>query len=82
MTRDQDDVRFGFRDAGGHRADTNLGHQLYVNPGLRVGVLEIVYELSQIFDGVDVMVRWRGDKADTGSGMPGLGDPGIDLLAW
>ena len=68
-------------DAGGDRADADLGDQLDVDAGARVGVLQVVDELGEVLDGVDVVVRRRRDQADAGRGVPGLGDPRVDLVA-
>ena len=70
-----------FGHAGGHRAHPDLGNQLHMDPTDRVGVLQVVDELREIFDGVDVVVRrWR-NQSDSRSGVPGAGDPGIHLVA-
>ncbi len=78
---DQDDVRVGLGDTRGDRAHADLGDQLHVDAGDRVGVLEVVDQLSQVLDGVDVVVRRRGDQADARGGVPGLGDPRVHLVA-
>ncbi len=78
---DQDDVRVGLGDTGRDRADADLGDQLHVDAGRRVGVLEVVDQLGQVFDGVDVVVRRGRDQADAGGGVPGPGDPRVDLVA-
>ena len=59
MAGDQDHVCMSLGDTGGHGANTHLGHELHVYATHRVGVLEVVYELGQVLDGVDVVVgRW------------------------
>ncbi len=78
---DEDDVRVGLGDAGGDGADADLGDQLDVDAGRRVGVLQVVDELGEVLDGVDVVVRRRRDQADAGGGVPGPGDPRVDLVA-
>lgn len=78
---DEDDVRVGLGDTGGDRADADLGDQLHVDAGDRVGVLEVVDQLSQVLDGVDVVVRRRRDEADAGRRVTRLGDPRVDLVA-
>lgn len=78
---DQHDVGVGLGDTGGDGADADLGDQLHVDAGLRVGVLQVVDQLGEILDGVDVVVRGRRDEADAGRGVPGLGDPRVDLVA-
>ena len=63
VARNQDDVGVRLRHAGGDCSDTDLGHQLHVDAGDGVGVLEIVNELRQVLDRVDVVVRRRRDQA-------------------
>jgi len=44
-------------NAGGDRADTGLGNQLHADLGVRVDLLEIVYELREVLDRIDVVMR-------------------------
>ena len=67
-------------DTGGDGTDAVLADQLHVDAGLRVGVLQVVDQLRQILDRVDVVMRRRGDQADTRGGMTDLGNPRIDLV--
>ena len=72
-------VRLGH--AGGHGAHPHLGHQLHVHAGRRVGGLEVMDELRDVLDGIDVVVRRRGDQLDPRRRVPGAGDPRVDLVA-
>ena len=72
--------RVGLGHARGDRADAELGDQLDVDAGRRVGVLQVVDELLEVLDRVDVVVRRRGDQADARRGVPDLGDPRVDLV--
>ena len=78
---DQHHVGPGLRHPGRHRAHPHLGHQLHVDAGGRVGVLEVVDELGQVLDGVDVVVGRGRDQPHAGGGVAGLGDPGVHLVA-
>ena len=78
---DEHHVGLGLADPGGHRADADLGHQLHVDPGQRVGVLQVVDELLEVLDGVDVVVGRRRDQPDAGRRVPGPGDPRVHLVA-
>ena len=62
VSRDEDVVGSSLRDARGDGADARLRHKLDPDPRLRVHGLEVVDELREIFDGVDVVVRRRGDE--------------------
>jgi hypothetical protein len=68
-------------DAGGDRADPDLGHQLDRHRGLGIGVLQIVDQLRQILDRIDVVVRRRRDEADARRRMAHFGDGLVDLVA-
>ena len=81
VARDEHDVGVRLRDAGGDGADADLGHELHVDAGARVGVLQVVDELGEVLDRVDVVVRRRRDQPDAGRRVPRPGDPGIDLVA-
>ena len=56
------------------------GHQLHVDAGVLVGVLEVVDQLGQVLDGVDVVVRRRRNQADARRGVPGPRDPRVHLV--
>ena len=56
---DQHDVGVRLGDAGRDRADADLGDQLDVDAGRRVGVLQVVDQLGEVLDRVDVVVRRR-----------------------
>ena len=66
--------------AGGDGADASLGHQLDSDPGLSIGVLQVIDKLRQILDGVDIVVRRRGDQRHAWGRVAGLCDPGVYLL--
>ncbi len=77
---DEDDVGVGLADARRDRADADLADQLDVDPGRRVGVLQVVDELGEVFDGVDVVVRGRGDEPNAGGGASDAGDQRVHLV--
>ena len=79
VAADEHHVGMPFRHAGGNRAHADLGHQLDADARVRVGVLQVVDELRQIFDRIDVVVRRRGNQAHARGGQAHLGDPRIDL---
>ena len=81
IARDGDVIGTPLGDAGGHRADTDLGDELHRDERFRIDVLQVVDQLGQIFDGIDVVVRRRRDQADALRGMTHLGDHRIDLVA-
>ena len=62
MTRDENDVGVSLGNTGCNRTDTDFGHELHRNTSLRVGVVQVVNELSQVFDGVNIVVRRRRNE--------------------
>src|SRR5690348_2002510 len=81
VSANQYDVRVRLGDSRRDRTHADFRYQLDADARLAVGVLEVMNELRQVLDGVDVMMRGRGDEADSRRGMSGLGDPGVDLRA-
>ena len=53
----------------------------YGDARLRVGVFEVGDQLLQVLDGVDVVVRRRGDEPDAGRCLPALRDIADHLVA-
>ena len=66
VARDRDQIGVGLGDAGRHGSDARLGHQLHRDQRLRVDLLQVEDQLREVLDGIDVMVRRRGDEADAG----------------
>ncbi|MPN28473.1 hypothetical protein SDC9_175915 [bioreactor metagenome] len=81
IARDQDDLRARLGHAGRHGSHAGLRHQLYGNAGRPVGVLQIIDQLSQILDGIDIVMRRGRDQGHAGGGMPGFCHPGVNLVA-
>ena len=80
VPRDGHVVRAALGDPGRHRPDPHLGDQLHADPGLGVDVLEIVYELGEVLDRVDVVVRRRGDEAHPRRRVAHPGDRAVHLV--
>ena len=72
-TRNLDDVGVRLGDAGRDRADARLGHELHGHLRVLVDHVQVIDELREILNGVDVVVRRRGDEWNTslGSAEPG-----------
>ena len=81
IARDQHHIGMGFGDTGRDRADADFGDQLDVHARHRIGVLEIVDELRQVFDRIDVVMGRRRNQTHTRGRVTGLGNPRIDLVA-
>ena len=79
---DQNMIGLALGHTGGHHTYTNLTDQLHADTCVRVGVLQVENQLRQIFDGVDIMVRWRRDETHPRSWVSGLGNAALHLLPW
>ena len=79
MAADQHDIGVAFGHARGDRADADFRNQLDADAGMMIGVLEIVNQLRQIFDGVNIMVRRRRDQTHTRRRVAHFGDPWINF---
>ncbi len=69
----------GLGHACRHGSHPGLAHQLHGNPRPGVGIFQIIDQLCQILNGINVVMRGRGNEPHTGGGMAGLGYPGVDL---
>jgi len=81
MPADQDHVRLSFGHTGSNRSNAYLGNQLDRDPRLRIGILQVKYQLRQILDGIDIMMRRGRDQHNPRSGMPHLGDRLVDFMS-
>ena len=81
VAADQNGIGVRLGHSGGNDADSRLRHQLHVDAGAAVGILQVEDELCQVFDTVDVVVGWRTDQAHPGGGIAHPTDPFVDLVA-
>src|SRR5579862_4214166 len=79
IAADQNDIRFGFGNAGRDGADAHFGNELDADARAVVRAFQVVDQLRQVFDGVNIVVRGRRYQAHARRGMADLGDPGIYL---
>ena len=73
-------IRVRLGDTRRDCADADFGHQLDADAGGGIHVLQVMNELAQILDGVDVMVRRRGDQAHARRRMTHSRNGGIHLV--
>ena len=59
ITADKHNIGTGLNYAGSNRTDTHLAYQLDADAGTRISILQVVNQLSQIFNGIDIMMRRR-----------------------
>ena len=68
VAADEHHVGMRLGDAGGDGADADFGDQFHADARVAVGVLQVVDQLRQVFDGINVVVRRRRNQADAGRG--------------
>ena len=81
VTGNKDDVGFCFCDACGDGAYAGFGDQLDADAGAAVSIFQVEDQLCEVFDGIDIVVRRRGDQSDAGCGVSDPSDPFIHLMA-
>ena len=60
----------------------NVQGQQWLCMGGLSHLVEVIDELRQVLNGVDVMVRRRGDERHSGLAAPQVGNVGAHLLGW
>ena len=70
MPADGDDVRACLCNARGNDANPSAGYEFHANARSRIHRAQIVNQLCEIFDTVNVMMRWRRNQRSPGGGMP------------
>ena len=80
MTRNQYNICFRFSNTSGDRADTDFGNEFDVHPRNRVRIFKIVNQLLEIFNRINVVMRWRRNQTNTGCRVSRLCNPRIHLV--
>mmetsp|Transcript_17676 Transcript_17676/g.41550 ORF Transcript_17676/g.41550 Transcript_17676/m.41550 type:complete len:260 (+) Transcript_17676:2909-3688(+) len=78
---DQDVVSFALGNSSRHNTYTDLTDELDTHTCIRVGILEVENQLSQVLNGVDVVVRRGRDESNSRGGVSSLRDASLHLLA-
>src|SRR5690349_14165434 len=52
------------RNAGGNRSHADFSHELHADASSRIGVLQVVDQLREIFDRINVVMRRGRDQTD------------------
>ena len=65
----------------GDGSHTTLGYELHAHGSCGIDVLQVEDELSQVFNRIDVVMRWRRYERDAGDGVTRLGDNIVYLEA-
>ena len=76
------DLGTSFGNACSNGADAGFTGQLHGNIGVNVGIFEIVDELREVFNGVNIVMRWWRDQRHARCCIAQLGNVRPDFLAW
>ena len=80
MPANQHYIAVAFGNAGGDGANAHFRHQFDMDPGRRIDVFQVVNQLGQILNGIDVVMRRRGNQFHAGGSMPHPADNFIHLV--
>lgn len=80
VSRDEDVIRLRLRHSRSDDSDSDFGNELDGDSSAGIGTLEVVDELLEILDGVNIVVRGRGDESYSGSGVTGASNGGRNLV--
>ena len=81
ISGNEDVVGKAFGHTGSDCAHANFGDELDAHACGAVGVFQIVDQLFEIFDRINIVVRWRTDQTNTRSRVTNAGNVFIDLAA-
>src|ERR1700719_1012611 len=81
VSTDEYDVGVSLGHTGRNRSYSDFRDQLHCNSGMRIDVLKVVDQLGEIFDRVDVVVRWRRDQSHAGDRVPQPRDDLVHLMS-
>ena len=74
ISSDGDDISARLRHTDRDDADARHHRQLYRHLGVRIGRLQFVDELSEVFDGIEIMIVARRYQTDAGRRAADGGD--------
>ena len=80
IAADQDVVGVSFRDSRCNHADANFADQFHTDTSAWVCVLQVVDQLRQVFDRIDIVMRWRANQSDAGCAVANPGNVLVDFL--
>ena len=81
VAADQHHIGMGLGDARRDGAHAHFRNQLDVDPGLRVGILQVVDQFGQVFDRINIVMRRRRNQSHAGGRVAHLGNPRVNLAA-
>ena len=80
ITRNQDNLGACLCHAGSDGSDAGLRYQFYRNSRVLVGIFQVIDQLCQVLDGINIVMRRRGNQAHAGRGVSGLCHPWINFF--
>ena len=69
-------------NACGNRAHADFGHQLHADVSVRGDVLQVVDQLSQVFDRINIVMWWRRNQTHAWHAVTQLADVLRHFRAW
>ncbi len=81
VARDSDQIGICLDHAGGNGSHSGSRHQFHRHQCLWVNLFQVKDELGQIFDGVNIVVRWRRNKGYPRHRVAQTGDECVHLAA-
>ena len=77
----QHHIGFCFCNTSSNGTYACFADQFHIDPCAAICIFQIKYQLRQIFNRINIVMRWRRDQSNTGSSMPDLPDPFIHFMA-
>src|SRR5438105_13107461 len=80
VAADRDHVGARFGDASSNNAYAGAGNKFYADASAGIHGPQIVNQLRELFDAVNVVVRWRRNQGRARRGVPDARDVFADFL--
>ena len=77
ITGDQDNLSTSFCNTCSYRTNSSLRYQFYRNPCIFIRIFQVIDQLCQILNGVNIVMRRRGNQAHTRCRVSCLCDPRV-----
>ena len=80
ISGNQDYLCTSLCNSGCNRTNASLRNQLYRNICIFICIFQVIDQLCQVLDGIDIVMRRRGDQGNTRCGVTSFRNPWINLL--
>ena len=81
IATDENHIGKRLGNTGSNGSDSGASHEFDTHLGARIDLFEVVNELRQIFDRVNIVVRWRRNQGDTRSTVSQSGNQWSDFVS-